>query len=83
MKTNRSLHRHGCFRLPIGSNAKRTINMAFSLMAIQNLRRLLNHHEFVGHPLRKDYPVQKRQHLSPIDDGSALIEPLVARTIRW
>lgn len=29
-----------------------------------NLKRLLNHHEFVGHPLRKDYPVQKRQHLS-------------------
>jgi NADH-quinone oxidoreductase subunit C len=29
-----------------------------------DLRRLLNHHEFVGHPLRKDYPVQKRQKLS-------------------
>lgn len=29
-----------------------------------NLKRILNHHEFVGHPLRKDYPVQKRQHLS-------------------
>jgi len=29
-----------------------------------NLRRLLNHHEFVGHPLRKDYPCQKRQKLS-------------------
>ena len=28
------------------------------------LLRLLNHHEFVGHPLRKDYPVQKRQKLS-------------------
>ena len=32
-----------------------------------NLRRLLNHHEFVGHPLRKDYPVQKRQKLSVND----------------
>jgi NADH-quinone oxidoreductase subunit C len=31
------------------------------------LRRLLNHHEFVGHPLRKDYPVQKRQKLSVND----------------
>ena len=41
-----------------------------------DLRRLLNHHEFVGHPLRKDYPVQKRQHLSVND---SLIEPLVAR----
>ncbi len=29
-----------------------------------NLKRLLNHHEFVGHPLRKDYPCQKRQKLS-------------------
>ena len=41
-----------------------------------DLRRLLNHHEFVGHPLRKDYPVQKRQHLSNSD---SLIDPLVAR----
>ncbi len=32
-----------------------------------DLRRLLNHHEFVGHPLRKDYPVQKRQKLSVND----------------
>ena len=32
-----------------------------------NLRRLLNHHEFIGHPLRKDYPVQKRQKLSMND----------------
>ena len=29
-----------------------------------DLRRLLNHVEFVGHPLRKDYPAQKRQWLS-------------------
>jgi NADH/F420H2 dehydrogenase subunit C len=29
-----------------------------------NLKRLLNHHEFVGYPLRKDYPCQKRQKLS-------------------
>lgn len=29
-----------------------------------NLKRLLNHHEFVGHPLRKDYPITKRQWLS-------------------
>jgi NADH-quinone oxidoreductase subunit C len=32
-----------------------------------NLKRLLNHHEFVGHPLRKDYPCQKRQKLSVND----------------
>ena len=29
-----------------------------------NLRRILNHEEFVGHPLRKDYPIKKRQTLS-------------------
>jgi NADH:ubiquinone oxidoreductase subunit C len=29
-----------------------------------NLKRLLNHHEFVGHPLRKDYPITRRQWLS-------------------
>lgn len=29
-----------------------------------NLRRILTHHEFVGHPLRKDYPADKQQHLS-------------------
>lgn len=32
-----------------------------------NLKRVLNHHEFVGHPLRKDYPCQKRQKLSVND----------------
>jgi NADH-quinone oxidoreductase subunit C len=29
-----------------------------------NLKRLLNHHEFVGHPLRKDYPITRRQWLT-------------------
>jgi len=32
-----------------------------------DLRRLLNHVEFVGHPLRKDYPAQRRQWLSTND----------------
>ena len=32
-----------------------------------DLRRLLNHVEFVGHPLRKDYPAQKCQWLSTND----------------
>ena len=41
-----------------------------------DLRRLLNHVEFTGHPLRKDYPVRKRQWLSTNDP---LILPLEAR----
>jgi NADH-quinone oxidoreductase subunit C len=41
-----------------------------------NLKRLLNHHEFVGHPLRKDYPCQKRQKLSVND---AMVDQLEAR----
>lgn len=32
-----------------------------------NLKRILNHHEFIGHPLRKDYPMKKRQKLSTND----------------
>ena len=31
-----------------------------------NLKRLLTHHEFKGHPLRKDYPANKQQHCSEI-----------------
>lgn len=27
-----------------------------------NLKRLLTHHQFVGYPLRKDYPADKQQH---------------------
>lgn len=27
-----------------------------------NLRRILCHHQFVGHPLRKDYPADRQQH---------------------
>jgi len=26
-----------------------------------NLKRVLNHHQFIGHPLRKDYPITKGQ----------------------
>jgi NADH:ubiquinone oxidoreductase subunit C len=33
-----------------------------------NLVRLLNHKEFVGHPLRKDYDIKKGQWLSEPDD---------------
>ncbi|MEY4503860.1 MAG: hypothetical protein RL154_152 [Pseudomonadota bacterium] len=33
-----------------------------------NLKRLLNHHQFVGHPLRKDYPIQKGQLCTETDN---------------
>ncbi len=33
-----------------------------------NLRRVLNHKEFVGHPLRKSYPITKGQILHETDD---------------
>jgi len=33
-----------------------------------NLRRLLNHHQFVGHPLRKSYPITKGQLCTKSDD---------------
>ncbi|MCS7205417.1 MAG: NADH-quinone oxidoreductase subunit C [Leptospiraceae bacterium] len=33
-----------------------------------NLKRILNHKDFVGHPLRKDYPIDRRQWLSEPDD---------------
>jgi len=32
-----------------------------------NLKRLLTHKDFVGFPLRKDYPAKKRQPLSESD----------------
>jgi NADH-quinone oxidoreductase subunit C/D len=33
-----------------------------------NLKRILNHKDFVGHPLRRDYPMTKGQWLAEADD---------------
>jgi NADH-quinone oxidoreductase subunit C len=51
---------------------------SFDMMGIQfdghpNLQRLLLYPEFVGHPLRKDYPVRKRQLLVPEQDFPDLV----------
>jgi len=39
-----------------------------------NLKRILNHAEFQGHPLRKDYPARKRQWLSENDQMQDQLE---------
>ncbi len=54
---------------------------AFDQMGIRfahhpNLKRILNHHEFVGHPLRKDYPITRRQWLSA---NESLMDEMNAR----
>lgn len=41
-----------------------------------NLKRLLNHKEFVGHPLRKDYPIRRRQ---PLSTNDTLMDEMEAR----
>jgi NADH-quinone oxidoreductase subunit C/D len=33
-----------------------------------NLRRLLTHHQFVGHPLRKDYEADQQQHCNSVEE---------------
>jgi len=66
---------------PLYSNANWLEREAFDQMGIRfahhpNLKRLLNHHEFVGHPLRKDYPITKRQWLSA---NESLMDEMAAR----
>lgn len=41
-----------------------------------NLKRILNHHEFVGHPLRKDYPIKARQ---PLSENDTLVDEMALR----
>ncbi len=41
-----------------------------------NLKRILNHHQFIGHPLRKDYPVTKGQICTETED---LMDEMIPR----
>ena len=63
------------------ANANHLEREAFDQMGIRftghpNLKRILNHHEFVGHPLRKDYPITRRQWLSA---NQSLMDEMEAR----
>ncbi len=44
-----------------------------------NLKRVLNHHQFIGHPLRKDYPVTKGQICTETEDLMDEMTPLLKR----
>ena len=44
-----------------------------------NLKRVLNHHQFVGHPLRKDYPVTKGQICTETEDLMDEMTPLLKK----
>ena len=42
-----------------------------------NLKRVLNHHQFIGHPLRKDYPTTKGQICTETEDLMDEMTPLL------
>jgi NADH-quinone oxidoreductase subunit C len=58
---------HDLFRIADWAERETWDQYGITFRGHPNLKRLLNHHEFAGHPLRKDYPCQKRQKLSAND----------------
>ncbi len=45
----------------------------------KNLKRILNHHQFVGHPLRRDYSITKGQICTKTEDLVDEMNPLLKR----
>ncbi len=43
----------------------------------KNLKRILNHNEFVGHPLRKDYEITKGQYCTKTQDMMDELKPIL------
>jgi NADH-quinone oxidoreductase subunit C len=65
---------------PLWSGANWFERETFDLMGIvfvghPDLRRILMYPEFVGHPLRKDYPADKVQPLVPFREGYEKLPP--------
>lgn len=58
---------HDCYKIADWMERETWDQVGIVFQGHPNLKRLLNHHEFVGHPLRKDYPCQKRQKLTVND----------------
>src|SRR5262249_46488901 len=66
--------------VPVWSGANWFERETFDLMGIiftghPDLRRILLYPEFVGHPLRKDYPADKAQPLVPFREGYEKLPP--------
>jgi NADH-quinone oxidoreductase subunit C len=66
--------------VPVWSGADWFERETFDLMGIvftghPDLRRILLYPEFVGHPLRKDYPADKAQPLVPFREGYEKLAP--------
>ena len=71
---------------PVWKGANWFEREAFDLLGVRfkghpYLKRILTHHQFVGHPLRKDYPADRQQHATEVlpvhfeDDDTYVADP--------